>query len=196
MGLKENIDAVKKELSAEEQFLGSIIKAEGFLKKYKILLMVFAALLVTVALAYTFYKSNQEQNLIASNEAYAKLQTNPNDKEALEALKSKNPKLYELFLFSSEIKSADISKLNSLKPNLTDPILKDLLSYQEASLSKKDLSSYSVKQKALLRVFAKIQEAYLLLQDGKTKEAAVVLSLISADSPLAQMAQSLKHYIK
>ncbi len=196
MGLKENIDAVKKEISTEEQFLGSIIKAEGFLKKYKNLLIVFAILLIVAALANIFYKSSKEKNFIASNEAYATLQTNPSDKDALEILKSKNPKLYELFLFSSEIKSADASKLDGLKSKLTDPVLKDLLSYQASSLKGVDLSSYSVKQKALLREFAKIQEAYLLLKDGKTEDAAVILSLISADSPLAQMAQSLKHYIK
>ncbi len=196
MGLKENIDAVKKEISTEEQFLGSIIKAEGFFKKYKNLLIAFAALLIVAALANIFYKTSKEKNFIASNEAYVTLQTNPSNKDALEILKSKNPKLYELFLFSSEIKSADASKLESLKSKLTDPILKDLLSYQASSLLEKDLSSYSVKQKALLKEFAKIQEAYILLKDGKTKDAAVILSLISANSPLAQMAQSLKHYIK
>jgi hypothetical protein len=196
LGLKENIDAVKKEISTEEQFLGSIIRAEGFLKKYKNLLIALAVLLIVAALANIFYKSSKEKSYIASNEAYTALQTNPNDKEALETLKSKNPKLYELFLFSNEIKSADASKLKSLKSKLTDPVLKDLLSYQASSLTKKDLNSYSVKQKALLKEFAKIQEAYLLLKEGKTKEAAVILSLISADSPLAQMAQSLKHYIK
>ncbi len=196
MGLKENIDAVKKEISTEEQFLGSIIKAEGFFKKYKNLLIAFAVLLIVAALANIFYKSSKEKNFIASNEAYTTLQTNPSDKDALEILKSKNPKLYELFLFSNEIKSADASKLDGLKSKLTDPVLKDLLSYQASSLKGTDLSSYSVKQKALLKEFAKIQEAYLLLKDGKTKDASVVLSLISADSPLAQMAQNLKHYIK
>ncbi len=196
MGLKENIDAVKKEISTEEQFLGSIIKAEGFLKKYKNLLIALAVLIIVAALANIFYKSSQEKSFIASNEAYIKLQANPDNKDAQEILKSKNPKLYELFLFSLEIKNQDVSKLESLKSKLTDPVLKDLLAYQEASLSSKDLNSYSVKQKSLLREFAKIQEAYILLKDGKTKDAAVVLSFISADSPLAKMAQSLKHYIK
>jgi len=196
LGLKENIDAVKKEISTEEQFLGSIIKAEGFLKKYKNLLIALAVLIIVAALANIFYKSSQEKSFIASNEAYIKLQANPDNKDAQEILKSKNPKLYELFLFSLEIKNQDVSKLESLKSKLTDPVLKDLLAYQEASLSSKDLNSYSVKQKSLLREFAKIQEAYILLKDGKTKDAAVVLSFISADSPLAKMAQSLKHYIK
>lgn len=196
MGLKENIDAVKKEISTEEQFLGSIIKAEGFLKKYKNLLIALAVLIIVAALANIFYNKSQEKSFIASNEAYIKLQADPNNKEAQDVLKSKNPKLYELFLFSNEIKNQDASKLESLKSNLTDPVLKDLLTYQASSLSSGDLSSYSVKQKALLREFAKIQEAYILLKDGKTKDAAVVLSFISADSPLSKMAQSLKHYIK
>ena len=196
MGLKENVEAVKKELSTEEQFLGSIIKAEGFLKKYKKLLIALAVFLIVASLAYTFYKSNQEKNFIASNEAYSKLLENPADSEAQELLKSKNPKLYQLFLFTNEIKSSDLAKLDTLNSKIQDPILKDLLAYQKASLSGEHLALYTTKQNALLKDSAKIQEAYLLLKDGKTKRAADILTQISDDSPLKQMAQSLKHYSK
>jgi hypothetical protein len=190
MGLKENIDAVKKELSTEEQFLESVIKAEGFWKKYKKLILSAVTLLIVGVLAYTLYQSIQERNLIAANEAYMTLQTNPGDSEALAILESKNPKLYELFLFSSQIKKGDFDS------KVTDPILQDLLAYQKASSSKSGLKEYSQKQNALLKEFASLQEVYLLFKDGKSKEAKAILDQISENSSLGQLAQSLKHYMK
>jgi hypothetical protein len=196
LSLKENIEAVKKELSAEEQFLESVVKAEGFWKKYKKLVIALGVGLVLLALGSAFYKSMKEKSLNASNEAFAILQKNPTDASALETLKSKNPKLYELFLFSSEVKSGDVEKLKSLKSNIKDPILKDLLSYQEASLSSKDLSSYALKQDALLKELATLELVYSLFKEGKGKEARTELSKIPETSRLYQMAQSFKHYLK
>ncbi|HIP02671.1 MAG TPA: tetratricopeptide repeat protein [Campylobacterales bacterium] len=196
LSLKENIEAVKKELSAEEQFLESIVKAEGFWKKYKKLLIALAVLVVVAALGMALYNTMKEQSLKASNEAYLTLQKNPTDKEALETLKSKNPKLYQLFLFSNEMKSADVAKLEALSSQISDPILKDLLSYQKASLSGKGLSSYAMKQDALLKEFASLQEAYNLFKEGKSKEAKTLLAQIPESSQLQQIAQSFKHYLK
>lgn len=196
LSLKENIEAVKKELSAEEQFLESIVKAEGFWKKYKKLLIALAVLVVVAALGMALYNTIKEQSLKASNEAYSTLQKNPTDKEALETLKSKNPKLYQLFLFSNEMKSADVAKLEALSSQISDPILKDLLSYQKASLSGKGLSSYAMKQDALLKEFASLQEAYNLFKEGKSKEAKTLLAQIPESSQLQQIAQSFKHYLK
>jgi predicted negative regulator of RcsB-dependent stress response len=192
MGLKENIDAVKKELSTEEQFLESVIKAEGFWKKYKKLILTIISLLIIGVLAYTLYQSIQEKNLIAANKAYITLQTNPDDSEALAILESKNPNLYELFLFSRQIKNGD----KSLDSKITDPILEDLLEYQKASVSKSGLKEYSQKQNALLKEFASLEEVYILFKDGKNKEAKAILDQISENSSLGQLAQSLKHYMK
>jgi hypothetical protein len=196
LSLKENIDAVKKELSAEEQFLESIVKAEGFWKKYKKLLIALAVLVVVAALGMALYNTIKEQRLNASNEAYTVLGNNPLDKEALETLKSKNPKLYQLFLFSNEMKSSDIAKLEAMSSQISDPILKDLLSYQKASLSGKGLSSYIMKQDALLKEFASLQEAYNLFKEGKSKEAKALLAQIPKSSQLQQIAQSFNHYLK
>ncbi len=196
MGLKENVDAIKKELSTEEQFLESVIKAEGFFKKYKKLLIIVAVLVIVLSLAYVFYQSIQKSNLDESNRAFVTLQSDPTNKTALETLKSKNPRLYQLFLFSSEVKSNDSAKLQALKSQITDPILKDLLTYQEASLLQKDLRDYSMKKDALLKELASLQSVYLLLEDGKNKEAGVILAQIPAGSALNEIAQSLKHYMK
>ena len=196
MGLKENVDAIKQELSAEEQFLESVIKAEGFFKKYKKLLIALAVIIVTAAVVYTLYSSMKVKNLNKSNEAYITLQENPTDAEALTTLKAKNPKLYQLFLFSNDIKSNDVAKLDSLASGVSDPILKDLIAYQKASLTKEALSAYSLKQEALLKELAKLQEIYLLFKEGKSDEAKSLLAQIPENSPLQQWAQSFKHYLK
>ena len=196
LGLKENLDAVKKELSTEEQFLTGVIKAEGFFKKYKNLLIALVAIIFITFLVISLYKSKLQRSLTASNEAFVTLLENPTDKEALELLKTKNSKLYQLFLFSQETKTNDLEKLKSLDSQITEPILKDLLRYQEASLSSEGLSGYAMKQGAILKEFAKLQEAYLLFEAGKNKEAQDILKQISYDSPLNQVAESLKHYLK
>ena len=70
MGLKENINAVKEELSTEEQFLESIIKGERFFKRNK---KIIIGGLVLVALGIGGYIINdalKTQKLKESNIAY------------------------------------------------------------------------------------------------------------------------------
>ena len=67
MGLKENINAVKEELSTEEQFLESIIKGERFFKRNK---KIIIGGLVLVALGIGGYIINdalKTQKLKESN---------------------------------------------------------------------------------------------------------------------------------
>ncbi len=196
MGLKDNIDAVKKEISTEEQFLSSVIKAEGFFKKYKYLILAVVIAIVVALVANTLYKSKAEDDLIESNRAFTTLQDNPSDKDALKTLSEKNQNLYQLFLFTQEIKSGSVDGLKSLEGKITEPILKDLLLYQASSLSKSGFDRYTIKQGAILKDFARVQDAYLLLKDGKSKEALTILKQISYDSELNEVAESLRHYMK
>ena len=194
MSLKDNINAVKEELGAEEQFLESVIKAEGFWKKYKKIIITLLVIL-SLAVAYKLISDYiKKSNIEESNIAYAKLLSDPSDKDALNTLKSKNPRLYDLYLFKESVKSKDISKLNSLKSSLKDPVLKDLLTYQSNSISQKDLDSYSLKEGAILKELALYESAYLLLKSGKIKEADKKLDMISQQSPLYNLAQNLKNY--
>ncbi len=196
MSLKENIDAIKEEISAEEQFLESVIKAEGVLKKYRTPLIALAVVLIAGALGYATYDWMQARDLRISNEAYLKLQSHPDDQAALKTLKSKNPALYRAWEFHRAVKSDDIGRLSALSAQIKDPILKDLLTYQIDSLKRSDLERYTLEQDALLKEFALLQEAYLQLDQGKLKEAKETLAQISPDSPLQRLAQALEHYIK
>ena len=198
MGLKENVEAIKQELSTEEQFLESVIKAEGFFKKYKKLLIALTAVIVVAALAYGVTDYIKNKNLREANEALAALQANPKDSAALDTLKSKNPALYALFSFSQAVKSNDVKKLEEIEKSLKDPVLKDLAAFQSASLKEdeKALTAYAQKQDAMLREIAVLDDAFLLFQQGKSKEAREMLNQIPVTSTLYQVVQSFMHYQK
>ncbi len=198
MGLKENVEAIKKELSAEEQFLESVIKAEGFFKKYKKALIAVG---VAVVLAVSFYLISdfiKNRDLRLSNEAFLALQKNPADKDALKILESKNPKLFTLFNFSQAVKGNDPKKIEAVKTKMKEPLLEDLALYQSSALSEdlSSLKSYAQKQNALLKELAVLDEAFLLFEKGKSDEARALLQKIPVTSPLYQLAQSFSHYQK
>ena len=198
MGLKENVEALKEELSAEEQFLESVIKAEGFFKRYKKLLIGMGVVVLISLLAYVAIDYKKNHDLKVSNEAYQTLQKDPSNSNALAILKDKNPSLYTLFTMSEAIKSNDLSKIEKLLAKTTDPILKDLLSYQVSALQKDPakVGAYAQNQDALLADFAKLEEAFLLFENEKNKEAKEALNAIPITSPLHQIAQNFMHYQK
>ena len=191
MSLKENVDAIKEELSAEEQFLESVIKAEGFWKKYKKPLIALGVVVVVGLLAKAGMDYIHQSNIEASNKAYNILLKDSGDAEALATLKDKNPKLYEMFLFQKAVKVGDTKALEDIKGDITDPIMQDLLAYQLSSLEKK-VSAVDTK---IVQNYALFEEAYLLLGQDKVKEADAKLSQIPADSPLHGLIANLKHYM-
>ncbi len=198
MGLKENVEAVKKELGAEEQFLESMIKTEGFFKKYKKFLIATGVILVVGFLGYQGYQYTKQEALISSNEAYVVLQNNADDKEALAILRSQNSALYELFIFSQDITSDNLQKLETLKANINDSILHDLVTYQKITLSSnlKELISYAQGQDVLLKDLATIDAAFILFQNDEGEKARGLLSQISSSSSLYQLSQNFSHFQK
>lgn len=196
MSIKEDIKAVKEEITAEEQFLETVIKSERFLKKYKKPLIATASVIVSAFLIYAVYNYVKERNFKISNQAYLTLQKNPNDKEALETLKEKNPNLYMVFLFHQALKENSPQALEKVLGALKDENLKDIALYQIASLKadKNALDSYAMRKEAILKDFALLDEGYLLFKEGKIKEGKEKLSMISLSSPLQGLVQSLNHY--
>ena len=188
MSLKENIDAIKEELTTEEKFLESVIKGETFFKKNKKLIIAVSIAIVLGVVGSMAYNYLKEQKLQKSNELYMSL-LQKDDASKADELKSINPKLYELYSFQVMLKS---DKIDSSVVN--DKILKDLLSYEKAS-KEGSLEAYT-KQDSLLKEFAYIQEAYSYMKKGNVKKADEVLGYVSPVSPLYQMAKSLKHYMK
>ncbi len=196
MSIKEDIKAVKEEITAEEQFLETVIKSERFLKKYKKPLIAAASVIIAAFLIYAGYNFIKERNFRLSNEAYLTLQKNPNDKEALATLKEKNPNLYMVFLFHQALQQNTPEAFEKVLGALKDDNLKDIALYQIASLKadKNELDSYAMRKEAILKDFALLDEGYLLFKEGKIKEGKEKLSMISLSSPLQGLVQSLNHY--
>lgn len=198
LGLKENVEALKQELSAEEQFLESVIKAEGFFKKYKKLLIAGAAILVASILIYLTLDYIKKRDLVLANQALATLEKNPNNPEALKMLENKNPALFELFRFHEAVKSGKVVKIDLAAKQSKDPVLKDLATYQGAALKAehKALDAYTQKQDALLKELAVLDDAFLLFEAGKNDEAKTKLAQIPVTSQLYAIVQRFAHYNK
>ena len=199
MSIKEDLKAVKEELNTEEQFLEGLIRAERFYKKYKKPIIAVVSIAVIIFIGFSIKTYIDEANLKAANEAYLKLIKNPNDTQAAKILKSKNINLYYAFKLQVASKNNDKNILEEVKTNAKDKYISDLADYQLASLSKKSdkLDRYIDDSKAgLVKNFALLEDAYLLLKENKKDQAKIKLSSIEVDSPLKDVAKNLEHYIK
>ena len=193
LSIKENLNAIKDELTTEEKFLESMIKGENFLKKNKkpiILALVAIGVGILASMGYNYIK---EKNLKESNQIYTKLLKSDNPSLEKE-LKDKNPSLYTLYRFQKVIKSNDSTKIKDLISSIKDPILKDLATYQSSSLEKKNLMIY-VGNDGIYKDLALLEEAYLKLQNKEYAKAKEILELIPINSSLYQLANSFKHFI-
>lgn len=189
MGFKENIDALKQEISTEEQFLESIIKGERFFKKYKKVIISLVAIALVGFVAYAINSFVQGRKIEASNEAYKILLSNPQDANALEKLKNNNNRLYNLFLFSQAMKENNIEGLKEIAAQKKDDILSDIASYQLATLQ-----SQPQMKTELLKGLALLQNGYKLILEEKMDEAKLQFAQIELSSPLKNIANSLEHY--
>ena len=189
MGLKENIQAVKEEISTEEQFLEGMIKGERFFNRNK---KYIISALVLIALGAGWYAINDimsKQRLKVSNEAYQALLKDANNTSALETLKAKNPKLYSMFVFETALVKGDFEALKTVSLSKDNPILADLATYQ---LSQLDLNA--TPKGELLAGMVLLQEGYDLLKEKKIEEARLKFAQMDANSPLKQIAKNLEHY--
>ncbi len=189
MGLKENIQVVKKEISTEEQFLEGMIKSERFFKRNKKYIFSAVALIVLGVSGYTIDTLMTEQRLKASNEAYTMLLKDANNTSAQETLKQKNPKLYMMFLFETALLKGDVEALKEVALSKENPIVADVAAYQ---LSQLDLNS--TLKGELMSGMVLLQEGYALLKEKKVDEARLKFAQIDANSPLKQIAKNLEHY--
>ena len=199
MSIKEDLKAVKEELNTEEQFLEGLIRAERFYKKYKKPIIALVSIAVIIFVGFSIKTYMDEANLKAANEAYLKLIKNPNDTQAADILKSKNINLYYAYKLQVASKNSDKNVLKEVKTKAKDEYISDLADYQLASLSKKsgELNRYIDDSKAgLVKNFALLEDAYLLLKSNKKDQAKIKLSSIEVDSPLKDVAKNLEHYIK
>ena len=189
MALKENIEAIKKEIGTEEQFLEGIIKSERFFKRYKKRIITIAIVAVLVGGTYATTCVLNENRLEVSNEAYNKLLKDPNDDVSKMLLKDKNERLYNFYRFQTALESNDIKTLKELSEYKKDPIISDLASYQLSSAEGKIAT-----KSELLSGFIALEEGYELLKKDKIKEAKLKFAQIDLNSPLKNVSNNLEHY--
>jgi len=189
LGLKENINAVKEEITTEEQFLEGMIKSERFFKRNKKYIISALVLLAFGAGGYAINDVMAGQRLKVSNAAYQALLKDANNSSALETLKAKNPKLYGMFIFETALAKGDVEALKSVSLSKEDPILADLATYQLSQLD-----ANATPKGELLSGMVLLQEGYELLKEKKIEEARLKFAQIEANSPLKQIAKNLEHY--
>ena len=191
MSMKENVDFIKQELTTEEKFLEGTIKVERFWKKYKLLIIGVAIIIVAAVVGINYKKSVDASNKIAANEAMNLFLKDNKDEKALNTLKELDKRLYEVALFIKASKNSEIATVNV-------PYLKELMTYNEA-ISKNDLNKLnelSMDNRFLLKEFAIFNKAMILTQDGKYEEAKSILKLIPETSQANQLSQLLMHHIE
>ncbi len=195
MSVKDNIEYIKEELSNEEKMLEQIVKAERFYKKYRIPIISAVAAAVLFAVGYFAMEYKKSVDLKESNAAYLKLLKNPSDSEALEVLKSKNEPLYRAYLFKKAVREGDVTELERIAA-MKVAAISDLALYQGAALkeSADSLDSYRLRQEALLKEMAQIDEAFLLFSKGEIAKGSEILKAVPSDSVAYPYARFLLHY--
>lgn len=183
MALKEDIDAIKQEIGAEEQFLESMIKSERVVKKYKYPLIALAVLVVLVVTGYQVTTMLKEKRIKDSNIAYENLLKNPKNANALKELKDSSPVLYQTYLFMQASKNGDKEELKKVASSNADSLLKDLAKFQ-----------LDGTDPTLLKNFSALLSGYKLLQAGKITEAKEAFSKIPLTSPLQEIVKKLNHF--
>ena len=195
MSIKEQVEFAKEELTQDEKLLAGLIKAERFYKRNRVMILALVIILVLGVVGYGVMGYLKEQRLLKANEAFLALKANPADKNAIEVLKKENPALAELFAVQQAIADGDSEALQTFRSS-SDPLVADLATYHLSALEKKpdELEKYRLKSGALLKDFAVFDEAFLLMRDGKVKEAKERLAMIPENSPLRPVANMLAHY--
>ena len=187
MSIQETINEAKKELNNDEQMLASAFKLEKFYKKHKIKIFSVVAIAALYFGGTAVMNKIAEQKLVAANSAYLTLKDDPKNEAALTELKTNNPKLFELYSYQEAMKTKDQATLKRLSSS-TDEIIADLSSYHLAILEGKPTESQLYGDIAL------VNNAYLLIKEGKVTEAKEELELIPEESPVYNISKMIKHY--
>ncbi|WP_304546316.1 hypothetical protein [Sulfurimonas microaerophilic] len=195
MSLKDNIDMVKEELNSEEKFFEKAVVTERFVKKYKKPLIGSVIAIVLIVAADIAYDVNKQNTISAANETLKELQADSSNTATLARLQSLSPELHDVWAYSQAVakeSAEEFSKLTDSKALL----IGDLSTYEAAQLKgdKKLLEKYAKQKDVIYKELALVELALIAMNEGKIDEAHANLSMISSDSPLANVAKSLMHY--
>ncbi|MEF3191244.1 MAG: hypothetical protein K6347_01650 [Campylobacterales bacterium] len=194
MSLKEDIQAVKEELSAEEQFLENTIKIERFWHRYRKPIIGVVAALILGGVAYGGIHMWEEHRISEANAALIVLLNNPTDQVALEKLKANNQELYAAFALRQAVASSDSAKIAAIAQQ-SSGLIGEIAKYEAALATGKPeaLARYAAQGDALLKELALIEAAAMYLDAKEPAKAKQLLLQISMTSPLRDLAAALEH---
>jgi len=187
LNIQDGINEVKKELTSDEQMLASAFKLEKLYKKHKIKIFTVVGLLVAFFGGKAIMETIENSRLNSANEAYLALQKDANNAKALEELKSKNPKLFELYTYKKAVQNRDTKELQTLS-NSKNEFISDMSNYHLSVINSKVVDS------KLYREFALVNNAVIYIRDGNMNEARNQLSLIDEKSPVYNISKIINHY--
>lgn len=186
MSLEQNVHYIKDELNNNEKILEGLIRFESWFKRYKILIVVLLATLVSWLVVYNIMNYYQEKQQLKIANFYEKALLG--DEIAIQSLKESQSKLYDLYLFQKALSSNDKATLEQLQSS-KDPIIAKLSKYQNASLN----HNIEVLNLQDSTEFGYLQAAFLEIEKENFKEAKNILEKIQNNSPTKDIANSLEH---
>lgn len=192
MSLKEKLQVAKESFSSDEKIFESAFRLELFLKKYKYLLIILVVGLVGYLLFVQINAKIEEKKAIEATSIYEKLLNEPNNQALIDALQSKSPQLLEIFLLSQAIKTNDVETLKKMIDSKS-ALVKSFAAYQFASLQQ-DTEKLGILDTGGFADLAKLQQAFLMIEQKKIQEAKEVLQSIDQTSVLQELVKILLHY--
>jgi hypothetical protein len=186
MSLKENIDYMKTELTAQEQFIENFVKAEKIFKKYKML--IFGALvgIVILIIAMFGYDYMDEQKKIKANIAFNEFLIDTNNEKAIATLKDNSKNLYEIAMY--------IKDENHI-PDVA--VFKEIAMFQNAVKNgdTKTIDSLLSNNNFLFKDYAVVIKALQAIKADDLKLAEQTIKMLPKDSMSGDLASLLEHYI-
>ncbi|MCD8213370.1 MAG: hypothetical protein LUC34_04915 [Campylobacter sp.] len=183
MAIKEDINEIKKEIGAEEQFLESVIKGERFFKKNKKLFIAVFVLIVIGGIGLYANKIINDRRIIAANKAYSQLITDANNTQAEAILKDKEPSLYALYELKKLLEKGDINAAKELTNLPIDPIIKQIIISQTTNENTQILADYNA-----------VIQGFEYLKQDKIDEAKAEFAKVPLESQLMNLVKNLQHY--
>jgi hypothetical protein len=187
MSLKEVKQYAKDELSSDEKLLESVLKFEGLYNKHKLKLFVAIAVIALSLTALWGYNKYKDHQYTKANEALLKLVENPEDKAALESLKSNNNALYDLYSYQMASIKSNTKRLQELSAS-EDKVIADLSRYTLGVINNNPVDS------EYYRDLYTIMQVYAAISKKDYKKANTLLDSIAQNSPMINIATLYKHY--
>lgn len=191
MSVKKNLDFIKDEFSSDEKIIENAFRIELLYKRYKHI--IWGALIVVVAFAVFVGVKGLivESNAQKSSAILAKLLETPDDENLRASLQKSNENLYNFFLLKESLDKGNTADLQGLS-EAKNEFVKYLATYHLGSFER-DSALLDKSDKYALGDFAKLESAYIMIQNGKISDAKNILNTIPQDSQLIEIAKILVH---